>query len=127
MELLRRLRKGQRPGWRRLYPGAYVSLAAACRWALRRVVALQYMLERLPILMPEEFGELDPDLEAYGRELGIEPGSGEVLSRLRELAEKVLQGLPGPVGFLPCGVTPVKKADFRPCQHFMSTPGRSPP
>ena len=73
----------------------YVGLAGALRWTRRRVRAVREFLSAARTVCPQQCGQLEPSLEAFGERLG----RPAVLARLRVLAGPSLGSLPAPVGF----------------------------
>jgi hypothetical protein len=72
-----------------------VGLVCALRSIRRRVRAVRAALVAVATLLAERFAGVPPTLAAFRRALG----TNAVLVRLRELAERYLAALPGPLGF----------------------------
>ena len=73
-----------------------VTLPTALRWVRLRVQRVRAFLATCITLYPDRFGQLEPNLDAFGAALGSEA----VLEPLRAVAADRLASLPAPVGFL---------------------------
>ena len=73
----------------------YIGLIGAMRWLRRRVLAVRAFLTAVSTVCPQQCGQLDPTLEAFGARFGGE----SLLAQLRVLAGPSLGSLPAPVGF----------------------------
>ena len=111
------------PKWRKLHPAKHFC-GRARRWVMRRVRGVRALLETLVRLYPERCGAAAPTLAGFAALEGVAPGAGQLLERLRLLAEQQLAVLPAPVGFLRRPPNSVAKAGPGPVQHNTA---RSPP
>ena len=109
--------------WRELHPLPYYS-GRARRWVLRRVAGVRRLLQLLGTLYPERCGGLEPTLAGFAAREGVAAGEGQLLARLRTVAQQQLAALPAPVGFRPWRPSSADKAGAGAGQHETA---RSPP
>lgn len=110
--------------WRKLHPARHYS-GRARRWVERRVGGVLSLLKKLVTLYPDRCGQRMPTLTGFALLEHVALGNGELLGRLRRLAEKQLEVLPVPVGFRPLKSTDI--AEFVASGALQHGRARSPP